>query len=114
MVLSFYGPVCPPFRLDDLASEGASLRLQQQLLEQEKGMVKTQNTWLSQELQEKSEEVLRLRKEKASVTAQLESKVAMKDQEVRGSLPLQSFHIHVCSTLLSLFISLYIGVHVHT
>ncbi len=96
---------CSSFRLDELDSEGASLRLRQQLLEQEKTLVRNQNNWLSRELQEKSEEVLRLRKEKTSMVAQLESKVAMKDQEVSGSSEL--FPCTVSPSLLpSLFPSL--------
>ena len=45
--------------------------------------MKNQNDWLSRELQAKSEAVLQLRKEKGEVMANLEGKLAAKEQEVR-------------------------------
>ena len=70
-------------RLDDLASQEASQRLKEQLLQQEKQLVESQNKWLSTELETKSTQLFELRKEKASTVADLESKLNFKEEEVR-------------------------------
>ena len=72
----------PSHRLDDLASQEASLRLREQLLQQEKQLVKTQNEWLSRELQARSEELFQLRKERATIVGGLEGQLASSNQEV--------------------------------
>ena len=70
------------YRYDEVITQEASLRLREQLLQQEKQLVKNQNEWLSQELQSKSDQVLQLKKERASTMTDLESKLSAKDQEV--------------------------------
>lgn len=69
-------------RLDDLASQEASLRLKEQLLQQEKQLVESQNRWLSDELEAKSTQLLELRKEKANTVAELEGKLNSSQEEV--------------------------------
>jgi len=71
-------------RLDDLASQEASLRLREQLLQQEKQLVKNQNEWLCRELQARSEELFQLRKERATFVGDLEGRLASREQEVCG------------------------------
>lgn len=56
--------------------------MKEQLLQQEKSLLKSQNEWLSSELQSKSEQVLSLRKEKASCQSELENKLSQKQEEV--------------------------------
>lgn len=70
------------FRLDELVSEDSGLRLKEKLLEQEKDLLKTQNDWLSQELECKSEQLIQLRKERTSVVGELESQLSARDEEV--------------------------------
>ena len=70
--------------MEELAGQEASLRLREQLLQQEKQLVKNQNDWLSRELQAKSEELLQLRKEKGETVANLEGRLAAREQEVRA------------------------------
>ncbi|XP_064382187.1 nucleoprotein TPR-like isoform X2 [Halichondria panicea] len=69
--------------LDELAVQESSLRLKEQLLQQEKTLFKSQNEWLSSELRDKSEQLLSLRKEKVSSLSELESKLAQKQDEVK-------------------------------
>ena len=69
-------------RLDDLASQEASQRLKEQLLQQEKQLVESQNRWLSTELEAKSTQLFELRKEKANTVAELESKLNFSEEEV--------------------------------
>ena len=69
-------------RLDELASQEASLRLKEQLLQQEKQLVESQNRWLSDELEAKSTQLLELRKEKANTVAELEGKLNSSQEEV--------------------------------
>ena len=71
-----------PCRLDELVVQEASLRLKEQLLQQEKTLLKSQNEWLSSELQSKSEKLLSLRKEKASSVSGLEATLTQKQEEV--------------------------------
>ena len=88
LLLSFIStsPHLPLFRhrLDDLASQEASLRLREQLLQQEKQLVKNQNEWLCRELQARSEELFQLRKERATFVGDLEGRLASREQEVCG------------------------------
>ena len=44
--------------------------------------MKTQNEWLSRELQARSEELFQLRKERATIVGGLEGRLASSDQEV--------------------------------
>lgn len=71
-------------RLDELASQEASLRLKEHLVQQEKQLVESQNRWLSAELEEKSTQLLELRKEKTNTVAELEGKLNSSQEEVSG------------------------------
>lgn len=70
------------FRLDDVLGEGAGLKLKEKLLTQEKELLATQNDWLSQELECKSDQLIQLRKERSSTVGELESQLATRDEEV--------------------------------
>ena len=70
--------------MEELAGQEASLRLREQLLQQDKQLMKNQNDWLEKELQGKLEELLQLRKEKGELVANLEGRLAAREQEVRG------------------------------
>ena len=70
-------------RLDDLASQEASLRLKEQLVQQEKQLVESQNRWLSTELETKSTQLLELRKEKVNTVSELESKLNASEEQVK-------------------------------
>ena len=83
--------------MEELAGQEASLRLREQLLQQEKQLVKNQNDWLSRELQTKSEELLQLRKEKGETVANLEGRLAAKEQEVRAEWWLGNTGLSLCS-----------------
>ncbi len=69
----------------------SSLRLKEQLLQQEKTLLRSQNSWLSSELQSKSEQVLTLTKEKVASQADVEAKLTQKQEEV--SLLILFIHI---------------------
>lgn len=79
-------------RIDELAVQESSLRLKEQLLQQEKTLLKSQNNWLSSELQSKSEQVLTLTKEKVTSRAELEAKLAQKQEEVSLIVLLMKIH----------------------
>lgn len=70
------------YSLDELVVQEASFRLKEQLLQQEKHLIKSQNEWLSTELQTKSEQLLTLRKEQASTVSDLETRLSQKEEEV--------------------------------
>ena len=69
-------------KLDDLIGQEASLKLREQLLNQETVLVRQQNEMLSREVESKSAELLSVRKEKVTMVAELEGKLAMKELEV--------------------------------
>lgn len=69
-------------RLDELMVREASLKLHEQLSEQEKNFTASQNQWLSEELKQKTDELLQLKKEKMSLLASLESTTAANNDEV--------------------------------
>ena len=71
------------YRLDELVVQDASLKLREQLLEQEKNFIASQNQWLSEELKQKSDELLQLKKERASLVTSVESATTVRDEEVR-------------------------------
>ena len=77
-----FSTVFPHCRLDDLISEDSGLKLKEKLLEQEKDLLKTQNDWLTQELESKSEQLIQLRKERASTVGELESQSSTREEEV--------------------------------
>lgn len=69
-------------RLDEVVSEHSGLKLKEKLLEQEKDLLRTQNDWLTQELESKSETLVQLRKERSTVVGELESELSTKEEEV--------------------------------
>lgn len=76
----------------------SSLQLKERLLEQEKELLMTQNEWMTQELESKSETLIQLRKERSSTVGELESQVATKEEEVSFSLSLGVGSVLVCTT----------------
>ena len=70
-------------RLDELVSDESGLRLKERLLEQEKELLKTQNEWLTQELESKSDQLIQLKKERSSTVGELESLISTKEEEVQ-------------------------------
>ena len=62
--------------------QDAALKLREQLSEQEKNFTASQNEWLSEELKQKTDELLQLKKEKISLLASLESTTAASNDEV--------------------------------
>ena len=80
-------------RLDELVSQEASLHLREQLFGQEKSLIQEQNHWLSAELENKSSEVLLVRKEKDALQADLNGKLISRDQEVRAYVQLKPFSL---------------------
>lgn len=66
-------------------------------MEQEKGLLMTQNEWMTQELDQKSEKLIQLQKERSSIVGELESQLASKEEEVK-----------------LLFCPIYIPSHLHT
>ena len=69
-------------RLDEVVSEHSGLKLKEKLLEQEKDLLRTQNEWLTQELESKSETLVQLRKERSSKVGELEADLSTKEEEV--------------------------------
>lgn len=76
-------------RLDELVSQESALKLKESLLEQEKDLLRNQNEWMTQELQCKTEQLIKLKKERSSVVGELESQILTKEEEV--SWPVCSF-----------------------
>ena len=70
------------------------MHLREQLFAQEKSLIQEQNHWLSAELENKSSEVLLVRKEKDVLQADLNGKIISRDQEVRVNVYLKS-HSHL-------------------
>ena len=68
--------------MEELSTQESFLKLRESLLEQEKELVKTQNKWLARELEEKSSQLVGARKERAEAVADLEGRLASRDQEV--------------------------------
>lgn len=50
---------------------------------QEKELLMSQNEWMTQELECKSEQLIQLRKERSSTVGELESQLATRDEAVR-------------------------------
>ena len=69
-------------RLDDILSKEAGMKLKEKLLTHEKELLATQNDWLTQELECKSDQLIQLKKERSSTVGELESQLAIKDEEV--------------------------------
>ena len=69
-------------RVDELIAGESALRMKETLLEKEVEVLKTQNEWLSQELDCKSDKLIQLRNERASVVGELESKVVTQEEKV--------------------------------
>ena len=92
-------------RLDELMTQEGALKLKEKLLEQEKDLVVTQNEWLTQELNSRSEQLIQLRKERVTTMANLNSQVAIKDEEVRCALN-RGYYFKFKFPLVVLFISM--------
>ena len=76
-------------RLDDLLTQEASHDFRHEIWAQEKQIMQQQIECLSKELDNKSEELLAVKKGKASTVSDLESRLTAKDHEVgmyRGSV----------------------------
>lgn len=70
-------------RKDELEAGKSALQLKEKLLEKEKDILVTQNDWLTQELEGKTEKLNDLLKERSTTVGELESQNATKDEEVR-------------------------------
>lgn len=58
------------------------MRLKEQLLQQEKQLVESQNRWLSAELETKSTQLLEVKKEKVNTVCELENKLSSSEDKV--------------------------------
>ena len=68
------------------------MRLREQLLSQEMSLLRQQNDMLSHEVENLSNELLSVRKDKVTVVSALEEKVTLKDHEV---CCVYSFCLHI-------------------
>ena len=80
--VGFYLLCCSCLRFDELMTQEGALKLKEKLLEQEKDLMVSQNEWLTQELNGKSEQLIQLRKERFSTIANLNAQLATKNEEV--------------------------------
>jgi len=64
-----------------MTQEGA-LKLKEKFLEQEKDLMVSQNEWLTQELNARSEQLIQLRKERFTTVANMNAQLASKNEEV--------------------------------
>ena len=69
--------------MDELIAGESALQLKERLLEREKDILVTQNDWLTQELEGKTEKLNGLLKERSTIVGELESQGATKEEEVR-------------------------------
>ena len=63
-------------------SHESAFKLKERLLVQEKDLVATQNEWLTQELNSKSEQLIELRKEHFTTIRELKCTISSKEEEV--------------------------------
>lgn len=68
--------------MDELIAGESALQLKERLLEQEKELLMTQNEWMTQELENKSDQLIQLRKERSSTVGELEGQLATSEEEV--------------------------------
>ena len=78
--------------------QDAALKLREQLLEQEKNFMASQNEWLSEDLNQKTDELLQLKKEKATLLTSVESTTTVRDDEVNMSSSYTLHHHYITSS----------------
>ncbi|XP_074635323.1 nucleoprotein TPR-like isoform X3 [Acropora palmata] len=69
-------------KLDQIESQETSLKFREKRIEQEKELIQKQNTWLTDELKTKTDELVQLRKEKSSQVFELQSRVEETTEEL--------------------------------
>jgi len=69
-------------KLDQIQSQETSLKFREKRIEQEKELIQKQNTWLSEELKTKTDELVKLRKEKSSQVLELQTQLDERTEEL--------------------------------
>ncbi|XP_020609857.1 nucleoprotein TPR-like isoform X1 [Orbicella faveolata] len=79
-------------KLDQIQSQETSFKFREKRIEQEKELIQRQNKWLSEELNSKTDELVKLRKEKSSQVLELQSQLDERTEEfLLSSLQLSHF-----------------------
>ncbi|KAJ7387616.1 hypothetical protein OS493_000951 [Desmophyllum pertusum] len=69
-------------KLDQIQSQETSFKFREKRIEQEKELIERQNKWLSEELKTKTDELVKLRKEKSSQVLELQSQLDERTEEL--------------------------------
>ncbi|CAH3109789.1 unnamed protein product [Pocillopora meandrina] len=73
-------------KLDQIQSQETSFKFREKRIEQERDLIERQNKWLNEELKNKTDELVQIRKEKSSQVLELQTLLDQRTEEARGSL----------------------------